>query len=356
MLLQIMNLLLENLAGRARALVLDSKLSREQAVQTSLDELAERALPPDEASLETSLKSLLGGLGPLEPFMADPAVEELWFNHPNELFVHSRGITIRHEIDFDESLQETVVERLLRHVGRRIDKTTPFVDAALPDGSRMHVVIPDITKNDMSVNIRKYVATSPSLSKLGSLTSDQLHAVRAALRARKTVVVSGATAAGKTTLLSALLAELDRSERIVSVEDTFELSLGNPDWVAMQTRPVSIEGGGEVDLRRLTREALRMRPGWLVVGEVRGAEAIELLVALNSGIPALCTIHANSARHAMSKLITLPLLAGTGVPVEFVKQVLESTVGLVIHCGIDETGSRKVQELMTLNHGDSNAA
>jgi pilus assembly protein CpaF len=190
------------------------------------------------------------------------------------------------------------------------------------------------------------VAKDSSLEALGSVSPTQLKVLREALAGRKAIVISGATAAGKTTLLSALLGELQPTERIVSVEDTFELNISNTDWVAMQTRPASIEGDGEVDLRRLIREALRMRPGWLVVGEVRGAEAAELLVALNSGIPAVCTIHANSAKHAITKMLTLPLLSGAAVPLEFVREVLVSTVGVIAHCGFDQNGNRKLLELV----------
>ena len=342
-----MNSLVSRVVSRARAHVLNRGLTLEDAISRSLDEASDSFGIVDEVTVTNQANAALRGVGALEPFMADPTIEELWMNEPGILFVQRSWGVERIEIEFSSLDQEALLDRLLRSIGRRIDRTTPFVDAALPDGSRLHAVIPNVTKEHLSFNIRRYVANGSSLEGLGSVSSAQLAEFRTALSGRKTILVSGATAAGKTTLLSALLGELKQTERIVSVEDTFELNLSNVDWVAMQCRPASIEGDGEVDLRRLIREALRMRPGWLVVGEVRGAEAAELLVALNSGIPAICTIHANSAKHAITKLLTLPLLAGTQMPIDFVREVLVSTVGLIAHCGFNENGKRKLLELVS---------
>lgn len=348
MLKGIMNQQLAKVGAKARALVLGQSLSVGDAVAKAIDELANSSEVFAEPRLKSDAVAALSGLGPLEPFMQDPQVEEIWMNKPNQLFVHRQGKTESHDLDFSALEQRVVIDRMLRSVGRRLDRTSPFVDAPLADGSRLHVVIPDITRAELSFNIRRYIqnrATLEALRKSGTLTAEQLALLKNALMERQTIVVSGATAAGKTTMLSALLRELPTGERIVSVEDTFELALSNPDWVAMQTRPPSLEGAGEIDLRRLIRESLRMRPGWLVVGEVRGAEAIELLVALNSGIPALCTVHANSAEDAFTKLQTLPLLAGVNIPVEFLAQVTASTVGLFIHCAIGVDGIRRVDHM-----------
>jgi pilus assembly protein CpaF len=343
-----MNQQLSRVGEKARALVLGSNLNLAEAVDQAIDDLADSAQITDESGLALEALAELDGFGPLTLFLADQELEELWMNRPGELFVHSAGRTSRHEIAFTAEQQRIVIDRMLRSIGRRIDRSSPFVDAPLPDGSRLHVVIPDITRESLSFNIRRFVqnrATLQSLHEQGVLSVGQLNEIRAALRERKTIVVSGATAAGKTTMLCAMLRELDETERVVSVEDTFEISIPNPDWVAMQTRPASIEGRGEIDLRRLIREALRMRPSRLVVGEVRGAEAIELLVALNSGIPALCTVHANSAQEAFGKLQTLPLLSGVNVPVEFLRQVLAEAVGLVVHCSLGVDGRRRVESV-----------
>lgn len=347
-----MDTLLKRVGERARELALGHGLQVEAAVSQSLDEIAQTQALNSESELGSRAMAGLVGFGELEPFMADPDVEELWMNEPNRLFVAKRGSVQCYEIEFSAEQIEVAIDRMLRTIGRRIDRATPFVDAPLEDGSRLHAVIPDVTRKHLSFNIRRYVenrATLESLVAAGVMLENQKLALQDALARGETVVVSGATAAGKTTLLCALLRALPEQERIVSVEDTFEIAIKNPDWVAMQTRPQSLEGAGEIDMRRLIREALRMRPSRLVVGEVRGAEAVELLVALNSGIPALCTVHSNSAEHALTKLMTLPLLSGVQVPIEFVKLVIGSTVGLVAHCELGPSGSRRLSQLARIS-------
>ena len=236
---------------------------------------------------------------------------------------------------------------MLRRTGRRIDVSQPFVDASLPDGSRLHVVIPPITRDHWSLNIRKFsttVRTLDDLAQRGTVDVAPRHILEGAMRQGHTVLVSGATQAGKTTLVCALLAELGDSERIVTVEETFEIATRHPDVAGMQCRGPSLEGVGEVTLRRLVKEALRMRPTRLVVGEVRGDEALDLLVALNSGVPGLCTIHANSSADAVRKLVTLCQLAG-GVSEHFVASTIVATVDLVVHCRMDGDGTRRIVEI-----------
>lgn len=290
----------------------------------------------------------LQSFGFVQQYLDDASVEEIWINRPNEVFVSRRGVTHRLDCEFTESQLMVLVERMLRWAGRRLDRSMPFVDATLPTGARLHAVIPDITREYPSVNIRKFQLNRPNLKTLldaGTLTDDQALLLQTAVREGATILISGATQAGKTTLLCALLAELDEQERIISVEDTFELAIPNLDWVAMQTRPASSEGSGEVDLRRLIREVLRMRPTRIVVGEVRGAEALDLLVALNSGLPGLCTLHANSAGEAITKLQTLPLLAGSNIAGEFLRPTVANSIDLVVHCVRTERGERRVQEI-----------
>jgi pilus assembly protein CpaF len=352
MLFFIMETLLTRLGDRAREIALSGNLGVEAAVTQTLDEMAKLEGVYAEDELVTRTFAGLKGLGALEPFLADSEIEELWMNEPNRLFVSKRGETIIHHLEFSAEQIEVALERMLRSIGRRIDRKTPFVDAPLDDGSRLHAVIPDVTRKHISFNIRRYVENSATLESLlarGIISQVQKLALEDALVQGKTILVSGATAAGKTTLLGALLRSLPKTVRIVSVEDTFEINIPNPDWVAMQTRPSSLEGNGEIDMRRLIREALRMRPGRLVIGEVRGAEAIDLLVALNSGVPAICTVHSNSAEHALTKLMTLPLLSGIQMPLDFVKLVIGSSVGLIAHCELDAFGSRRVGELLSVS-------
>ena len=226
-----------------------------------------------------------------------------------------------------------------------------IVDAMLPDGSRLHVVIPDITRKHWSVNIRKFVLSANSLDELvglGTLTPQASRFLEAAIIAGLNVIVAGGTQAGKTTLLNCLAGAIPGQERVVTCEEVFELKLGLPDVVAMQTRQANLEGTGEIQLRRLVKEALRMRPDRIIVGEVRQEECLDLLIALNSGLPGMCSIHANTAREAIVKLCTLPLLAGENVGHGFVVPTVASCVDLVVHTAKDGTGHRRVREIVAI--------
>jgi pilus assembly protein CpaF len=224
-------------------------------------------------------------------------------------------------------------------------------DRSLPDGSRLHVVIPDITHAHWSINIRKFSRTVKTLDDLverKSLSRKLAQILVREMHAGTNILVSGATQAGKTTMLNALLNTVGDRERIVTVEETFELNCAGRDVVAMQCRQPNLEGSGEVTLRRLIKEALRMRPDRLVVGEVREAESLDLLIALNSGLPGACTIHGNSARDALAKLCTLPLLAGRNIDASFVVPAVASSIGLVVHCELSASGARRVREVVRL--------
>ena len=243
-----------------------------------------------------------------------------------------------------------LVEQMLKASGRRLDMSSPFVDAQLPGGERLHVVIPDVTRR-WAVNIRKHVVRATTLDDLvvlGSLPPQAAAFLAAAVRAGLNVLVSGATQAGKTTMLNALAGAIPARERVISCEEVFELRLAARDWVAMQCRQPNLEGTGEIPLRRLVKEALRMRPSRLLVGEVREAEALDLLLALNAGIPAMCTLHANSAREALVKLCTLPLLAGENVSSAFVVPTVAGAVDLVVHLALDAAGRRAVREVVAV--------
>ena len=286
--------------------------------------------------------------GPIQELMQDPSIEEIWINRPNEIWMHAFGRSSRILVEMSDTEVERLLERMLRATSRRIDRSRPFIDATLEDGSRLHAVIPDITRQHTSINIRKFSKRVPSLESMlanGILTDSQFGQIAATVHSGESLLISGATQAGKTTLLTAILNSFDGSERVISVEDTFELQLSCPDWVAMQTRPAPTREVEDIDLRRLLRESLRMRPTRLAVGEVRGPEALELLVALNSGIPAYCTIHANSASEAIDKLISLPLMASSSISADFVRQVFQKCIGLVVHCEVTKSGRRVTQVL-----------
>jgi pilus assembly protein CpaF len=301
-----------------------------------------------ELELRRLAENRLFGFGKLQPLLDDPTIEEIWINGPESTFVARSGVASQVNISFGSAELSGLVERMLRDTGRRLDRSSPFVDASLPDGSRLHVVIPDITKAHWSLNIRKFptaVISMGDLVELGTITPVQRDFLIESVQSGANILVSGATQAGKTTLLCALINALDVSERIITVEETFEIRATNPDWVALQTRQANLEGLGEVTLRRLIKEALRMRPSRLVVGEVRAAEALDLLIALNSGLPGLCTIHANSARDALLKLSTLPLLAGQNISSAFVQPTIASSIDLVVHCQLGSDGRRSVAEI-----------
>lgn len=299
--------------------------------------------------LRAGVRAAVGGYGPIQPYFDDPEVEEIWIDSPSTVFVCRGAKTELTNVVLSAPQVRDLVERMLRASGRRLDLSTPFVDAQLASGERLHVVIPDITREHWAINIRKYVLRARSLNELverGSVTHHAADFLRAAVRSGLNIIVSGTTGAGKTTFLRALLGAVGPTERIVTAEEVFELGLEHRDAVAMQTRPASVEGRGEVTLRRLVREALRMRPGRLVIGEVRGAEAFDLLIALNSGIPGACTIHANSAREALLKICTLPLLSGENVTSDFVVPTVASAIDIVVHLEIDRAGKRYVDEVI----------
>ncbi len=298
--------------------------------------------------LTRHISAAITGLGPLQQYMDDPEVEEIWINRPNQVFVARNG---QPELTPTILTAETVarlVEHMLKLTGRRLDLSTPFVDAMLPGGERLHVVIPDITRMETSVNIRKFVARASSLTDLvarGMLPIRAALFLDACVKAGLNILVAGATGAGKTTFLRALLGAVPPSERIITVEEVFELNLTNRDVVAMQCRMANLEGNGEINLRRLVKESLRMRPDRIVVGEVREAECLDLLIALNSGLPGMATLHANSSRDAITKVSTLPLLAGENVTAQFVTPTVAGSIDIVVHVVRDADGARRVAEI-----------
>lgn len=355
--------LIAKLSKRARRRIVEGGQSLAPALDQVLDHAIEAeslmATASQEANLRLELTRTLAEFGPLQPLLEDSSIEEIWINSPDEVFVASAGIARKIDLHITQELLQTLIEKMLRNTGRRLDRSAPFVDASLEDGSRLHVVIPDITRNFWSVNIRKFPAQLYSLQKLvgfGALNQSQAKFLSEQVRLGKNILVSGATQAGKTTMLCALLDEVSRIERIVTVEETFEIRVAGSDWVAMQTRQPNLEGVGEISLRRLVKEALRMRPGRIVVGEVREAESFDLLIALNSGLPGLCTIHANSAKDAIAKLATLPLLAGGNITSEFVNPTVGNCIDIVVHCHMLDNGKREIQEIASVHWSSSSSA
>jgi pilus assembly protein CpaF len=327
----------------------------ERFIHDEVQRYSERALGgslpllTDESHAASQVLATLTGFGALQPYFDDPGVEEIWINGPDMIFIARDGVAELTDLELTDTEIRDLVERMLQSSGRRVDLSSPFVDSSLPDGSRLHVVIPDITAKHWAVNIRKFtrrIGSLQQLVELGSLTQQSSEFLRMCVLSGQNILVSGATQSGKTTMLNALLSATRPAERIVTVEETFELDLVARDVVSMQCRQPSLEGSGEVGLRRLIKEALRMRPDRLIVGEVREAEALDLLIALNSGLPGMCSIHANSARDALAKLCTLPLLAGRNIDSDFVLPTVASSIDIVVHCELERSGKRRVAEII----------
>lgn len=324
-------------------------------VLTEYDTRSARGFVPpleDPESAAKALHDLIIGFGPLQPFLDDDTIEEIWINEPSLVFVSRSGVAELTNTILTEDEVRDLIERMLRTSGRRLDLSSPFVDASLPTGERLHVVIPDVTRRHWAVNIRKYVARARNtrdLVALQSLSAEAAAFLDDAVANGLNILVSGSTNSGKTTMINALAGAIPPAEHVVTCEEVFELNLFARDSVSLQCRSPNLEGKGAVPLRRLVKEALRMRPDRLIIGEVREAEALDLLIALNSGIPGMATIHANSAREAITKICTLPLLAGENITDRFVVPTVASAVDLVVHLGIDRSGKRQTKEILALS-------
>ncbi|MDQ3165020.1 MAG: Flp pilus assembly complex ATPase component TadA [Actinomycetota bacterium] len=305
----------------------------------------------DAAGLVDDLVARVAGYGPLQQYLDDPGIEEVWINDPARVFVARAG---RHELTTTVLSAEEVrelVERMLKTSGRRLDLSQPFVDALLPGGHRLHVVLEGISRGFAAVNIRKFVARAHSLDDLvalGTLNAQAAGFLHASVVAGLNIVVCGGTQAGKTTLLNCLGAAIPGADRVVSCEEVFELRFAHPDWVALQTRQAGLEGTGEIRLRELVKQSLRMRPSRIIIGEVRAEECLDLLLALNAGLPGMTSLHANSAREALVKLCTLPLLAGENIGSRFVVPTVAASVDLVVHLAMDSSGARRVEEIVAV--------
>jgi pilus assembly protein CpaF len=290
------------------------------------------------------------GLGPLEELLADPEVEEVMVNGPDVVYVERRGKIEPADVRFEsERALRDAIERILAPVGRRVDELNPMADARLADGSRVNVVIPPLAIDGPTLSVRRFTAARPDPDELvagGTLTPELAELLADAVRERRSILISGGTGSGKTTLLNALSSWINPAERVVTIEDAAELRLRQPHVVRLESRPASVEGRGAVTIRDLLRNALRMRPDRIVIGEVRGAEALDLLTALNTGHSgALSTVHANSPEDALRRLETLAMMAGIGLPHAAVREQIARGVELVVHLVRESGGERRVTEV-----------
>jgi pilus assembly protein CpaF len=307
-----------------------------EAVAALVDDRAAMLSAADRDAVAERLLRDTIGLGPLEELLRDPQVEEVLVNGHEEVWVERGGELRRAEVVFtDEEGLRDVIERVLGPIGRRVDELSPMADGRLPDGSRVNVVIPPLAVDGPAMSIRRFAGIRPDPDELvarGSFDAELRELLRAAVADRRNLIVSGGTGSGKTTVLNALSSFIAAGERVITIEDAAELRLVQPHVVRLESRPAGIEGGGEVTIRDLVRNALRMRPDRIVIGEVRGPEAMDLLVALNTGHRgALSTVHANGAGDALRRLETLAMMAGLGVPHEVVSEQLNNAIELVLH-------------------------
>jgi pilus assembly protein CpaF len=321
-----------------------------EAVRELVDEQAVLLGAGDREEVAARIVRDSIGLGPLEVLLADPAVEEVMVNGPGTVYIERGGRIEATDVAFaDEEELRNAIERILAPLGRRVDELSPMVDARLADGSRVNVVIPPLAIDGPLVSIRRFGARRPGpdeLVALGTLTAAQRRSLEAAVAGRRSVLVSGGTGSGKTTLLNALSGFIAAGERVVTIEDAAELRLQQRHVVRLESRPAGVEGRGEVTIRDLLRNALRMRPDRIVIGEVRGPEALDLLTALNTGHDgALSTVHANSPADALSRLETLALMAGVGLPHAAVAEQVQRGIDLVVHLERRADGARVVTEI-----------
>lgn len=301
----------------------------------------------------------IGGYGPLRELMEDDTVNDILVNGPNDIWVERRGILEKTNKVFINNEQLTdIAKRLVAKVGRRIDDSMPLVDSRLPDGSRLNVVIAPIALDGTSISIRKFSKSKKSLQELvefGSMTLDMANFLIIAARSRVNIIVSGGTGSGKTTLLNALSGYISPKERVITLEDTAELKLDQPHVVRLETRLASVEHTGEITMQDLVINALRMRPERIIVGECRGAEAFQMLQAMNTGHDgSMSTLHANNPRDATSRLESMVMMASSALPLEAIRRNISSAVHLIIQVSRLNDGSRKIMnitELMGMESG-----
>jgi pilus assembly protein CpaF len=347
----------ESLAAELRRRLLERRRAdaaagrpTEQELETAVAELVDDHAAPLSAARRQQVREFILretiGLGPLEELLADPHVEEVMVNGAEHVYIERGGSIERTDVRFesDRALRDAI-ERILAPLGRRVDELSPMADARLGDGSRVNVIIPPLAVDGPALSIRRFTAARPDPDELvasGTLTAELRELLAGAVGARRSILISGGTGSGKTTLLNALSSYIDPLERVVTIEDAAELRLRQPHVVRLESRPASVEGRGEVTIRDLLRNALRMRPDRIVIGEVRGSEALDLLTALNTGHDgALSTVHANSPEDALRRIETLALMAGIGLPHEAIREQVRRGIELVVHLAREADGARR---------------
>ena len=346
---------------------LSSKVQDPRAVEIIIDgyvqkELDENpfAVPRGERSqLLSDIRDEMLGLGPIEPLLKDPSITEVMVNGPKQVFVERMGKLELTDVKFhDNAHLMNIVERILTPLGRRIDESSPLVDARLADGSRVNIIIPPLSLVGPAVTIRKFSKTPLTVENLisfGTMNEKMAEFLRACIKARINCLVSGGTGSGKTTTLNVISSFIPEGERIVTIEDAAELQLQQTHVVKLEARPANIEGKGQITIRDLVKNALRMRPDRIIVGEVRGGEALDMLQAMNTGHDgSLTTAHANSPRDALARLETMVLMSGFELPVRAIREQISSAIDLILQQSRIRDGSRKITYITEVQHMEGN--
>jgi pilus assembly protein CpaF len=341
------------------------RVDPEAAATLSKDELAEEFRPiigevlaelkltlnrREQFALEKVLVDELLGLGPLEELLSDPNISDIMVNGPEQTFIERKGKLELANIQFrDEEHLFQIAQRICNSVGRRVDQTTPLADARLKDGSRVNVIVPPLSLKGTAISIRKFSAkpiTLDMMAGFGSMSNKMATALKIAGACRFNVVISGGTGSGKTTMLNALSKMIDPGERVLTIEDAAELRLQQPHWLPLETRPPNLEGQGEISIRDLVKNALRMRPDRIILGEIRGSECFDLLAAMNTGHDgSMCTLHANSPRECLGRMENMVLMGDIKIPKEAISRQIADSVDLVVQVKRLRDGSRRVTNI-----------
>jgi pilus assembly protein CpaF len=338
--------LLERLAARREQVAPEAEVR-----EVVMEVLGEEGVSPlDQEGLADTITASIVGYGPIQPFLDDPAVTEIMVNGPYQVYIERDGRIEPTSVRFSSAKEVLdLIERIVAPLGRRIDEASPMVDARLPDGSRVNAIIPPVSVTGPALTIRKFSRqplTAADLVRLGTMDQRICDFLRAAVLARLNMVVSGGTGSGKTTTLNVLSSFIPRHERIITIEDAAELRLQQEHVVSLEARPPNLEGAGEITIRQLVRNALRMRPDRIVVGEVRTGEALDMLQAMNTGHDgSLTTVHANSPRDLLSRLETMVLMAGMDLPLRAVREQIAAALDLIIHQARLKDGTRRITHI-----------
>ena len=347
----LLRLNLSNLDGKSRD---EAAALIRPEIQALLQDEPEAINLEERDTIVRQILDEIFGLGPLEPLMNDPDVSDVMVNGPDKVYVEREGKLFETDIRFqDEQHLRQVIDRIVSNVGRRIDDSSPMVDARLPDGSRVNAVIPPVALDGSYLSIRKFkrdTLTGDDLLRVGSVTEPMLRLLEGVVRARLNVMISGGTGAGKTTLLNILSGFIPVDESIITIEDSAELQLRQPNVRRMETRPPNIDGRGEINQRMLVINALRMRPDRIIVGEVRGAEAVDMLQAMNTGHDgSLTTVHANSPRDSLARLETMVSMSSLRLPERAMRQQIAAAIDLVIQVARLTDGKRKLVSISEIS-------